>query len=240
MGYDLKQAFTFVWSDADFFTKWVIGSFILVFPTLSEWFPGIKRMFANPANWGWLGVFVLISLIAYLSIKGYFYKAVHNNVVHDAQRLPDWRDFWTYTKNGLKAYIGAFLFSLPYILVAAAVCFLIHPDYKSVTFGVTAIILGLIFGFIYLAFSLNFATRLRVSAFFNYKRAFWLVKGRMKEFVILYIYGVSLCILSMVISALISLNALLSLLLPFFAFYVVMVCADLYAQFLNMPSESDR
>lgn len=239
MGYDLKQAFTFIWSDADFFTKWAIGSFILVFPTLPEWFPGIKRLFKDPANWGWLCVFLLIALIVHLSIKGYFYKAVHNNVVHDAQKLPAWKDFWIYTKNGLKAYVGATLFALPFALVGGLGIWLFQPDVKSPLFIGLFIAALLIFGVIYLPFSLNFATRLRIRAFFSVKRAIWLVKGRAKDFISLYTYCVAIYIIAVLVSAILSMYGLTSLLLPFFAFYIVMVYADLYAQFLNMPSKSE-
>ena len=173
MGYDLKQAFTYVWSDADFFTTWAIGSFLLVFPTFSTCFPGTKRAFQNPANYGWMLVFAVVSVVIYLAVKGYFYKAVHNNVVHDAEKLPDWHKFWTYMHNGLKAYVGMAIFALPYALVAGGFCYLFRPNFHNPLVYAVGMLVMILFFAIYLPFSLNFATRLRVKAFFSYKRAFW-------------------------------------------------------------------
>ena len=237
MGYNLKQAFTYVWSDADFFTKWAIGSFLLVFPTFASSFPGIKRAFQNPANYGWLFVFAVVSVVIYLAVKGYFYKAVHNNVVHDAEKLPDWHKFWTYMHNGFKAYLGMAIFVLPYAILAFGACYWLNADFHNPLVYAISLLVMIVFFALYLPFSLNFATRLRVSAFFSYKRAFWLLKGKYKEFWALYGYCVAIGLGGFVLSGLLSLNGLTSLLLPFLVFYVVMVFADLYAQFLNMPSK---
>lgn len=237
MGYDLKQAFTYVWSDADFFTKWAIGSFLLVFPTFTEWFPGIKRAFSNPANYGWVLIFCIISIIIYLAIKGYFYKAVHNNVVHDAERLPNWRKFGNYIKNGFKAYLGMAIWILPYALIFAGAAYFLRPDMYNPLVYIIALLFAVLFFAFYLPFSLNFATRLRVRAFFSYKRAFWLLKGKYKEFMLLYVYCVAIGLAGLFVSLLLSLHGLTTLLLPFLCFYVVMVFADLYAQFLNMPAK---
>ena len=237
VGYDLKQAFTYVWSDADFFTKWAIGSFLLVFPTFSTCFPGIKRAFQNPANYGWMLVFAVVSVVIYLAVKGYFYKAVHNNVVHDAEKLPDWHKFWTYMHNGLKAYVGMAIFALPYALVAGGFCYLFRPNFHNpLVYAVGMLVMILFFAFS-LPFSLNFATRLRVKAFFSYKRAFWLLKGKYKEYFALYGYCVAIGLGGFILSGLLSMHGMTSLLLPFLGFYVVMVFADLYAQFLNMPAK---
>lgn len=237
MGFNLKQAFTYVWSDADFFTKWAIGSFLLVFPTFATCFPGLKRAFQNPANYGWLLLFAVVSIIIYLAIKGYFYKAVHNNVVHDAEKLPDWHKFWIYMKNGFKAYLGMGIFLLPFAFIAFGLCYLLKPNFHDpLVYAVSLVILILFFAF-YLPFSLNFATRLHIKAFFNYRRAFWLIKGKYKEFFALYGYCVVIGLGGFLISGLLSLHGLTSLLLPFLGFYVVMVFADLYAQFLNMPAK---
>ncbi len=229
---NLKQAFTFAWDDSDFFSKWVIGSFILVFPTLPEWFPGIKRMFANPANALFLAIFIILALIVYLAVTGYFYKTVHNRIVHAEEKLPDWKNFWEYVKNGIKAYCGSIIFALPYAAVFLAACYFLHPDFKSPVFLLILVILYMIFFALYLVMSLNFAIKLRFWAFFTYRRAFKRIKGRIKEYLIFYAYCLALSIGALIITAVFSLSGLTTLLIPFFAFYIYMVFADLYSQFL--------
>ncbi len=232
MGINLKRAFTFAWDDSDFLSKWVIGSFILVFPTLPEWFPGLKRMFANPANALFLGVFVILALIVYLAVTGYFYKTVHNRIVHSEEKLPSWQKFWDYVKNGIKAYTGSIIFAIPYAAVFYIGCYFIHPDFKSPIVLLVLVLLYMVFLALYLVMSLNFAIKLRFWAFFTYRRAFKRVQGRFKEYLIFYAYCIIISLCALMITALLSLNGLTTLLIPFFAFYIYLVFADLYSQFL--------
>lgn len=232
MGINLKQAFTFAWDDSDFFTKWAIGSFLLVFPTLPEWFPGLKRMFANPANAAALVIFLIIALLVYLAITGYFYKTVHNRIVHSEEKLPDWGKFWTYVKNGIKAYTGSFLFSIPYALILYSGCWFFKPDYTSASFLLLLVILFMIFSALYFIMSLNFAVKLRFWAFLTYPRAFRRIRGRVKDFLIFFAYCMVLALGALIVTSLLSLTGLTSLLIPFFIFYIYMVFADLYSQFL--------
>lgn len=232
MGINLKRAFTFAWDDSDFLSKWIIGSFILVFPTLPEWFPGLKRMFANPANALFLGIFVILALIVYLAVTGYFYKTVHNRIVHSEEKLPSWQKFWDYVKNGTKAYTGSIIFAVPYAVAFYVVCYYIHPNFKSPTILLILILLYMIFFAIYLVMSLNFAIKLRFWAFFTYRRAFKRIKGRFKEYLIFYAYCIAISLAALLITAILSLHGLTTLLIPFFAFYIYLVFADLYSQFL--------
>lgn len=232
MSINLKQAFTYAWTDKDFFTKWAIGSFILVFPTIPAWLPGIKRLFENPANGGWLLFFIIASLIVYLAMNGYFYKAVHNRIVHSAEHLPDWSKFWYYVKIGLKCYLGSILFALPYAALLFGVFYLIQPDIKSPIFLLLVAILYIFISAIYTVFSLNFAIKVKISAFLNYKRAFRRIKGRWCRFLKFYAYCLAINIVCTCLLALLSLTGLTSLLLPFVAFYFYLVFADLYSQFL--------
>ncbi len=232
MGLNFKQAFSYEWNDSDFFTKWLIGSFILVFPALPEWMTGIKKFLIAPGNMYWLLLFITISIIAYLAIIGYFYKAVHNRIVHSEEQLPQWQKFWLYVRRGARACLGAGLMTLPYFVLFGGTVYLYQLDYTSPIFIAIAVILGMAFLALYLVFSLNFAVKMKLSAFLNYERAFRRLEGRWREFFVFYLVCITLAVVSTIVCALLSLHNLTTLIVPFFMFYICLVLADLYSQFL--------
>ena len=82
MGISLKQAFMFVPNDSQWLRKIFIGGLLLFFPTFIYVFPGIKKLLFNPVNYYWISIFAIFALTIFLAVSGYFFKAVHNRIVH--------------------------------------------------------------------------------------------------------------------------------------------------------------
>ena len=105
MGISLKQAFIFVPQDKNWLPKILIGGLLLFFPAFAFIFPGIYRMLFNPVNYYWITLFALLTLTCLLAVSGYFFKVVHNRIVHERGKLPSWKFFTYFIHIGLKSYI---------------------------------------------------------------------------------------------------------------------------------------
>lgn len=241
MGISLKQAFIFVPQDKHWISKVFIGGLLLFFPSFIFIFPGIKRLIFDPLNYYWLSLFAILVLTGFLAISGYFFKVVHNRIVHENGRLPSWKFFTYYIYIGIKSYVGGFLFSIPFLILMGLLT-LFSPltlSFDSAPYLLCACVLHIVYTAFYIMLALNFSLDFKVHSFLNIKKAFSLIRNNIFNYIILVLECllVSAC---MLILSLLLINAqIFALLLPFVSFYICLVYADLFAQFeVNIHGEN--
>ncbi len=88
---DIGKAFTFVTDDENWIMKLVIGGIIMLIPIV------------NFAGFGYMAEVI---------------RRVRND---DPDALPDWGDFGQFFADGLKLFVGFFIYALPMVLVACVV-----------------------------------------------------------------------------------------------------------------------
>lgn len=240
MGISLKQAFIFVPTDKHWISKVLIGGFLLFFPAFAFIFPGIKRMIIDPVNYYFLSLYVMLILTGCLAICGYFFKVVHNRIVHENGRLPSWKFFTYYIYIGIKSYIGGFLFSVPFLILMATLLFFAPMSFSaaSAPFIIAACLLHVVYTALYIMLALNFSLDFKISSFLNIKKAFSLIKHNLLNYIILVFDCLLVWLCSMILALLLVHGQILALLLPFVSFYICLVYADLFAQFeVNLQGE---
>ena len=242
MSISLKQALFYVPQDKNWVNKIIIGSFLMFFPTFAYIFPGIRRMLFDPINYYAIAVYLMFSLTILVAISGYFYKCVHNRIIHEKHKLPSWNKITYYLEIGAKSYIGGIIFSIPFIIFNI-ILWSFAPILNStelVPFVAISAFIHVIYSFFYIMLALNFAQKFKVSAFWDIKGAWYLIKGNMANFVLLVAYCLTIALLHLVLSVILVNAQILSLLLPFLSFYIFMVYADLFAQFALNKIEAEN
>ena len=83
---------------------------------------------------------------------------------------------------------------------------------------------------LYMPFMMSFAVDLKILSFVNIDRAFLIVASDVRNFLILVmcVFAIGFCFTF--VASVLSLSGLLTLFIPFLAFYVYIVMADLFAQ----------
>ena len=234
MGISLKQAFVFVPKNEEWIQKTFVGGLLLFFPAFFYIFPGIKRLIFDPINYYLLALFIMFSAVVFLAVSGYFFKAIHNRVVHDKEGLPSWKYFSYYVFVGLKSYVGGFVFSIPFIAFTFCL-FTFAPltvSKELIPFVLVASIVHVIYSALYIMLALNFCVDFKISSFLNVKKAYSMISDNIINFVVLVAYCIVVSIVSLVINAILVNGQILSLLVPFFTFYIYLVYTDLFAQFM--------
>ncbi len=240
MGISLKQAFIFVPQDKNWVSKVLIGGLLLFFPVFAFIFPGIKRMIFDPINYYMVTMYSLLVLVCLLAISGYFFKVVHNRIVHENGRMPSWRFIAYFIHIGFKSYVGGFIFSIPFLLVMGLMLFISPLTFNGFSAVLLAVgtILYVIYTAMYIMLALNFAIDFKISSFFNIKKAFALIQHNLINYVILVCECILVSLCMLILSVLLVNGQILGLLLPFVSFYICLVYADLFAQFaLGMGNE---
>lgn len=233
MGISLKQAFTFALQDSNWVSKILIGGFLLFFPSFVYIFPGIKRLVFDPMNYYFIALYVLVSLTLMIAVCGYFFKAVHNRIVHLKGKLPSWNRVSYYIYVGFKAYVGGFVISLPF-LVATILLIAFSPMTLSkaiIPYVFVWLIGHIIYTALYIMLALNFALDFRLHSFFNFKKSFNLIKHNIPCYCILVVYCLLVALINTVVSLILINAQILALLLPFFSFYICLIYVDLFAQY---------
>jgi len=100
---DVGRAFSFVVDDKDWAVKILIGAGILLLGIL----------------FSWLLLIPLIAAVALLS--GYSLEITRRVIRGDAQLLPEWKEWGTFTTDGLKVIALVLVYALPMIVVAVLV-----------------------------------------------------------------------------------------------------------------------
>lgn len=236
MGISLKQALLFVPKNDNWIKSILIGGLLLFCPTFAYVFPGIRRMIFDPVNYFLLTLFIMFTITVSVAITGYFFKAIHNRVIHDKESLPEWKNFDKYLKVGLNAYIGGFVLSLPFgafgLLLLAFAPMTICKE--LIPFVVAAIISYIIFSFLYTMVALNFVVDLKMSSFFDFKKACYHLKDNLLNFVILVLNCIFLAFIHLILITILINAQIFALLIPFISFYVYLVFTDLFAQFVQL------
>lgn len=240
MGISLKQAFAFVPTDRHWVSKVLIGGLLLFFPASVFVFPGLKRLIIDPINYYFLTLYCLLVLTGCVAICGYFFKVVHNRIVHENGRLPSWKFFSYYIYIGIKSYLGGFLFSIPFLIVMS-ILLLFAPmslSLNSLPFVLAACVLHVIYTAFYIMLALNFSLDFKVASFLNIKKAYSLIRHNLLNYVILVFDCLLVSVCSTILLLMLIHGQILALLLPFFSFYVCLIYADLFAQFeVNLQGE---
>lgn len=233
MGISLKQAFIFVPQDKNWLPKVLIGGLLLFFPVFAFIFPGIYRILFNPLNYYWVTLFALLTLTCMLAVSGYFFKTVHNRIVHERGKLPSWKFLTYFIHIGLKSFIGGLLFSIPFIVLFGILAFIspMSPGQESMPYLIAAIVLNIIYTAFYIMLALNFSLDFKIHSFLNVKKAYLLIKHNILNYIILVCYCVLVSLCMLILMILLVNGQILALLLPFVSFYICLVFADLFAQF---------
>lgn len=235
MGIDLKQALVFVPQDSQWVQKVFIGGLLLFFPTFVYVFPGIRRMIFDPINYYLVALFFMFAITVFLAVSGYFFKAVHNRIVHDKERLPSWKHFTNYVYVGFKSYVGGLIFSAPFILLQLALFSFAPMSFSKemIPFILTSGIIHIVYTSFYVMLALNFAKDFKVTSFLNIKKAYALIKENIVNYVILVLYCLLVGLLNLIVSSILAEAQIFALLLPFVNFYIYLVYTDLFAQFAS-------
>ncbi len=233
MSISLKQAVCSVSNDTHWVSKVLIGSLLLFFPSFVYIFPGIRRLLFDPINYYLIALFVLLSLFINIAICGYFFKAVHNKIVHLKSKLPSWNYFTYYLYIGMKAYIGGFIFSLPFLLISCVTLY-ISPKTISIEmlpYAVFLLLLHIVYTAMYIMLALSFSMKFKVKAFLNIKKAYKFVRDNVKRYILLIFYCLLIALANIILTAVLFNAQIFALLIPFISFYVCLIYTDLFAQF---------
>lgn len=235
MDISLKQALVFVPKNEHWIRNVLIGGLLLFFPAFGYIFPGIRKLFFAPVNYFMASLFVMLAGIVFLAVSGYFFKAVHNRVVHDKEGLPDWKYFSYYIYVGLKSYIGAFILSLPFILFFLLLMFFAPISFsrESIPFILLAGVAYIVYSFLFVIFALCFVRDFKISSFWNIKRAYDLISGNINNFVMFVLYCFLIAFAHLFLLGILANAQILALLIPFISFYVYLIYTDLFAQFIQ-------
>ena len=233
MSISIKQAFCSVAQDTHWVSKVLIGSLLLFFPSFVYIFPGIRRLIFDPMNYYLIALFSLMALFINIAICGYFFKAVHNRIVHLKSKLPSWNYLTYYLYIGTKAYIGSLIFSIPFLVIDFIIIYYAPKQFsiELLPFAIALITLHFIYTILYIMLALNFSLKFKISAFCNIKKAYQLVKDNLIGYAILIFYCLFIALVN-TITILILVNAqIFALIIPFISFYVCLIYMDLFAQF---------
>ena len=227
---DVKHACTYMLKDSGWIRKVLLGGLLVVFPMFGFAFPGIKRMFSDPYNACALLFFAVVCIGIYLSLVGYFFKTLHAKILGDTENLPEWNGFLELVKIGAKAYAGTILFYLPIAVLMGILYIFLVPVEHTMLYAAVCFICHIFVAALYMPFMMSFAVDLKISSFINIDRAILIVTSDIRNFIILVmcIFAISICF--MFVASILSLSGLLTLFIPFLAFYVYIVMADLFAQ----------
>lgn len=233
MSISLKQAFCSVTQDAHWVSKVLIGSLLLFFPSFVYIFPGIRRLLFDPMNYYLIALFALMALFINIAICGYFFKAVHNRIVHLKGKLPSWNYFTYYLYIGTKAFVGGLIFSLPFLVIDFIVIHFAPKEFsfEIVPFLLVLIIFHIIYTIMYIMLALNFSLKFKITAFFNIRKAYKLVKDNLKNYAILIFYCLLIAFANAITTTILVNAQIFALLIPFISFYVCLIYMDLFAQF---------
>lgn len=190
MDKSIPNAFIFMFKDSE----WLYKVFILLMLYLpSAYYSNMlseKNLIGlNPNNIDYQGVLFCVLLIALtMTIStGYLAKCTHNIIKYNGEKsfMPNWEDdFWNYLLIGLKKAIAVTFTSL--LLLPTIFLFAIPP---------------FIFSFIFLALDNVFCIDFKLSAYFDWKKAFSIiVDNKQLYFIILFLAAIlsiipSLCYL---------------------------------------------
>lgn len=227
---DVKHACTYMLKDSGWIKKILLGGLLVVFPMFGIAFPGIKRMFSDPYNACALLIFIALSVVIYLSIVGYFFKTLNSKILGQTENLPEWNEFFELVKIGTKAYVGTILFYLPIAILMGILYIFLVPIEHTILYAILCFLAHILIVALYMPFMMSFAVDLKITSFVNIDRAFLIVASDCRNFLILVmcIFAISICF--GFIASVLSLSGLLTLFIPFLAFYVYIVMADLFAQ----------
>lgn len=233
MSISLKQAICSVPQDSHWISKVLIGSLLLFFPSFVYIFPGIHRLMFDPMNYYLISFFGLLAIFVNIAICGYFFKAVHNRIVHLKSKLPSWNYFTYYLYIGTKAYIGGIIFSLPFIAISGITIYFAPKSFsiELIPFIIFLAIVHIVYTAMYIMLALSFSMKFKIKAFFNIKKAYKFVKDNVTRYILLIFYCLLIAFCNFVFTAILVNAQIFSLLIPFISFYVCLIYMDLFAQF---------
>lgn len=196
--------------------------------------------------------FLFLGIGSFLAITGYIMHAMHRQVVSSVELLPDWgSEFFVYIWNGFKVLFGLWLwiiitvgtfalsFAFWFLRVLApnfAEIFNIaaylpgHPMLLVKMIALLFAVLGCYFVFLIPALIISFAFDLRFFSVFNLFRAQSIINQGPGSYIIAYMTIFLLKIIVALIIVILSLSVFGLLLVPFVAFYFMLVISNMLSQ----------
>lgn len=194
---DWGKSFTYVFDDKDWVTKLLIGGILSMIPVVN------------------------------LVVIGYALKALKNVAEGGKQPLPAWDDFGDYFMKGLVSVLGAMVWALPIIILAAVTAVLsalTGYDSADTSRASTPFVLciwsiscvsgiyGLFLGFVLPAAFANYAVRGDLGAFFRFGDIYRFIKANIGNYIVALLlawvaqfvagFGVILCIIGAIFTGL--------------------------------------
>lgn len=151
------------------------------------------------------GVILLIPVIGWLAVGGWLVEIVRRVIAKDPNPLPDWSDFGGYIGKGFQAFVIAFVYELPLLLLQGclqgAILLVSDPSVgsdetvttlvtiASLCFGCISLLYGIFMGFVLPAALGNFAAQGSLGAGFRFGEVFGLVKAAPGAYLIVLLGG---------------------------------------------------
>ncbi len=256
MELNFKEAFTFMFKDEKFWQKYLSGTLFMIFTALP-----IYSGFAFLSSQNFVkGLFcfygmLFLSIIPAIVNLGYASTYAQSKISTTSNIMPEWTgNLGKITLNGLKFYVGYFLFSqlfaiiASFIIVPVILIFLCIIAFSGISpsnpeFFNTIIIMGIIGLIIFIPILITsgmllnvgitaFLPDLKIFSFFNFRRIRNLAKNNLLNLFILTLFFLLISVVKLILWIL--LKDFYFLLLGFFGFYLLLVGYNLYAQYAQI------
>lgn len=239
--FDLNHAITYIKNDPDRVKNFLIGSIMMSVPVI------VSFVFQFiPDNNDKLLLKLLPMIIAGLILmfifsvilSGYFFKLINTKVREKSELLPDWKKLPEFTLIGLKSFAGSFLYFIPFCIFCLIL--LLWSSSIHTTNPIFALLLvllifpvGFIAAIIFVPICMSFAYDLKISSFIDFKRVCLILNKNIPMFILYFVLGFSVQTIFQVVSFVLGLTIIGIIAIPFIAFYVYLIFADLTAQYIN-------
>lgn len=249
---DIEKAFKFPANDPKLGSKFLIGGFIslilLICNTALSFLPeDNKALIIKFLPLVLVAFFLLI--VSSVILGGYFYEVLNKRMREESDILPDWKNIFKLTLNGIKAFLGAILLFIPFGIFILFLC-LSAFAVKSISFVLIIPFISLImltvivYVLISALMNISFGYDLKILSFFNFKRGLALLKNNTGQFLLYAVFISAIVSLLKIIAFCLNLTVIGFLAVPFLIFYTMLIIADFGAQFarnseLNITKEGE-
>lgn len=203
----ISTAFTYMFKDNDFAYKFIILILLTVPSIYISYLEHVQGIKTPPI------LLQVLSWVTGIIASGYFAKCTHNIIfseLDETNLLPKWEDdFWGYFGIG-------FLKGIAYLLITIA---LIPASILIVPL--------LIFLFLTLALDRIFCTDFKMGAYFQWKKAYGLVKQNMSKYIKIALMYIPLTVILVLFVLLFAKTAVLYVAVPIVTTYYMLVSAYL-------------
>lgn len=245
MGLNLETAFSFIKKDCEWKNKLLVGGLLMMIPVLLN---SLTTLTIKPNQNIDLSIIILIlilfvaSIFLSVAVTGYYIKTAHSNIEKDNKELPAWNDLNGLMGLGFKYYVGYFLYSVPFTLIGIffIAMFFAHASLNlplAIFFAFLTVILFSIMALFSFLMIANFAKDLKVLSFVNYPLAADLLRNNWKNYLLLVVFNILISSIFGFITFILGITVIGIVFIPFVTFYMMLVSADLIAQFVKTKNQ---